>query len=125
MIQGGDPNTKGQDQSTYGKGSPGYTLPAEISLPHDRGAVAMARLPDSVNPNRDSNGSQFYICVAPCPTLDGQYTVFGQVISGMDVADHISEQDRDAKDDPLNRIEMTATLVPKDRALDAGASVNP
>lgn len=80
VIQGGDPNSRSDNRAGYGQGGPGYTVPPEIKLKHDRGAVAMARLPDSINPQRESNGSQFYICVAPCPSLDDQYTVFGHVI---------------------------------------------
>ena len=80
MIQGGDP-------AGNGTGGPGYTIPAEISnLKHIRGSIAMARRSD--NPN--SSGSQFYICLAPQPHLDGQYTIFGQVTSGMDIADKIA-----------------------------------
>jgi peptidyl-prolyl cis-trans isomerase B (cyclophilin B) len=122
IIQGGDPNTRGADRALYGQGDPGYTLPPEIKLHHDRGAVAMARLPDSVNPQRYSNGSQFYICVAPCPSLDNQYTVFGHVIAGMDVADRISVQPADQRNDPLERITLKATLEPRDRALREDAS---
>jgi len=117
IIQGGDPNSKSDDRATYGKGDPGYTLPAEIKLKHDIGAVAMARLPDSVNPKRDSNGSQFYICAASCPSLDNSYTVFGHVIKGLDIVDKIANQPRDQRDNPLSRIEMTASLEPKDKAL--------
>ena len=125
IIQGGDPNSKSDDRASYGQGGPGYTLPAEIKLRHDRGAVAMARLPDSVNPQRESNGSQFYICVAPCPSLDDQYTVFGHVIKGMDIATQIATQSRDKRDNPLNRITMEASLEPKDKALEAASTVNP
>lgn len=78
VIQGGDP--KGD-----GTGGPGYTIPAEIGLKHTKGAIAMARLGDQVNPNKESSGSQFYIALNDLPMLDGQYTVFGQVIEGMDV----------------------------------------
>jgi cyclophilin family peptidyl-prolyl cis-trans isomerase len=119
IIQGGDPNSKSSamDRNTYGLGSPGYTLPAEIRLKHDRGAVAMARLPDSVNPNRESNGSQFYICLQACPSLDDQYTVFGHVIRGLDVAEKIAEQPRDPRDNPLKRVEMTVSLEPRDQAM--------
>ena len=87
--QGGDP--KGN-----GTGGPGYTLPAEISpnLKHIEGAVAMARLGDRANPERRSSGSQFYICLAPAPHLDGAYTIFGQVTEGMDVVKQISVGDR-------------------------------
>jgi len=118
MIQGGDPNSKSEDRATYGQGDPGYTLPAEIKLKHVAGAVAMARLPDSANPQRESNGSQFFICVAPCPSLDDQYTVFGHVIKGMDIAVQIANQRRDPRDDPVTRIEMEARLEPKKQALE-------
>jgi len=118
MIQGGDPNSKTDERVTYGQGDPGYTLPAEIQLKHDMGAVAMARLPDSINPQRDSNGSQFFICVAPCPSLDGQYTVFGHVIQGMDVANKIASRPRDKRDDPVDRIELKAHLETKRLALE-------
>jgi cyclophilin family peptidyl-prolyl cis-trans isomerase len=82
VIQGGDP--LGQ-----GNGGPGYVVPAEIGLPHIGGAVAMARLPDQVNPQRDSSGSQFYITLAPTSFLDGGYTVFGEVVDGMEVVQGI------------------------------------
>ena len=118
IIQGGDPNSKLEDRTTYGQGGPGYTLPPEIKLKNDLGAVAMARLPDSVNPGRESNGSQFYICVKPCPSLDDNYTVFGHVIGGMDVVEKIAGQSRDSSDDPLSRIEMVASMVSKGKALE-------
>lgn len=82
MIQGGDP--KGD-----GTGGPGYTIPAEIGLKHTTGAIAMARTGDAVNPTKASSGSQFYITLAPQTSLDGQYTVFGYVTSGMDVVTKI------------------------------------
>ena len=91
MIQGGDPNTKNVDPSDDGIGGPGYTVTAEIKLPHRRGSVATARQGDDVNPKKDSSGSQFFIDLAPQPGLDrGGYTVFGEVISGMDVVDKIA-----------------------------------
>lgn len=88
VVQGGDP--KGD-----GSGGPGYDVPAEISPAekHLRGSVATARLGDAVNPDRKSSGSQFYICLEPQPGLDGQYTVFGGVIEGMDVVDKIQVGD--------------------------------
>jgi peptidylprolyl isomerase/peptidyl-prolyl cis-trans isomerase B (cyclophilin B) len=127
IIQGGDPKSKSSasDRNSYGLGSPGYTIPPEIALKHDRGAVAMARLPDSLNPKRESNGSQFYICLAPCPSLDDQYTVFGHVIQGLDVAEKIAAQPRDARDNPLQRIEMTVTLQPKDQAMANASTASP
>lgn len=113
MIQGGDPNSKGEDRAIYGKGGPDYTLQAEIKLKHKRGSVAMARLPNNVNPLKSSNGSQFYICIIDCPFLDGEYTVFGKVISGMEVVDRISMLQRDGRDNPLQRLEMKVTLQPR------------
>lgn len=82
VIQGGDP-------LGAGNGGPGYTVPGEFELTHGEGALAMARLPDQVNPNRESSGSQFYITLAPTPFLDGQYSVFGKVEEGMDVVKSI------------------------------------
>ena len=85
MIQGGDPNTRSEDRSMWGLGGPGYKLKAEFNTrPHKRGSVSMAR---STDPN--SAGSQFFVCVAPAPHLDKQYTNFGTVIYGMNVADTI------------------------------------
>jgi cyclophilin family peptidyl-prolyl cis-trans isomerase len=90
MIQGGDPNTKNADPNDDGMGGPGYTVPAEIKRQHLRGSVATARLGDAANPKKESSGSQFFIDVAPQPSLDsGGYTVFGEVISGMDAVDKI------------------------------------
>ncbi|MEK7330650.1 MAG: peptidylprolyl isomerase [Candidatus Eisenbacteria bacterium] len=90
MIQGGDPNSRDTDPGNDGMGGPGYTVPAEIKLKHVRGAVATARQGDQMNPARASSGSQFFIDVAPQPSLDqGGYTVFGRVIQGMDVVDKI------------------------------------
>ena len=88
VVQGGDP--KGD-----GSGGPGYDVPAEISPAekHLRGTVATARLGDAVNPDRKSSGSQFYICLAAQPSLDGQYTIFGGVVEGMDVVDQIQVGD--------------------------------
>ncbi|MBN1642704.1 MAG: peptidylprolyl isomerase [Anaerolineae bacterium] len=86
VIQGGDPLGRGN-------GGPGYTIPAEIGLAHNKGALAMARLGDQVNPDRASSGSQFYITLAETPHLDGAYTVFGQVVSGMDVVESIAVGD--------------------------------
>lgn len=87
VIQGGDP--KGD-----GTGGPGYTIPAEINHKHGRGALAWARTGDQVNPTRASSGSQFYITQQETPFLDGQYSVFGQVISGMEIVDKIAVGDK-------------------------------
>jgi len=107
VIQGGDPNSKSNDRSKHGTGGPGYTLKAEFSkLPHKRGTVSMAR---SADPN--SAGSQFFICVADTPFLDGQYTVFGEVIDGMNVVDEIVAQPRDSRDNPNERVEIKVKIV--------------
>src|ERR1700726_905491 len=89
VVQGGDPDGTGT-------GGPGYTVPAEIDPKekHLRGSVATARTSDQVNPQRASSGSQFYICLEPQPGLDAQYTVFGGVVSGMDVVDQIQKGDQ-------------------------------
>ncbi len=87
VIQGGDP------QGT-GTGGPGYTIPAEIGLPHTQGALAWARTGDQINPQRRSSGSQFYIALEELTQLDGAYTVFGQTISGMDVVKRIEQGDK-------------------------------
>lgn len=107
MIQGGDPNTKSPDRSKHGMGDPGYKVKAEFNnKQHKRGILSMARAQD---PN--SAGSQFFICVADALFLDRQYTVFGEVVSGMDVADKIVSQQRDRMDNPLERIEMKVKIV--------------
>ena len=89
VIQGGDPNSRNENPFDDGKGGPGYTVPGEVKRKHVRGAVATARMPDVVNPKRESNGSQFYIALRDLPSLDGGYTVFGQVISGWDTIDKL------------------------------------
>lgn len=85
VIQGGDPNTKDKDPSTWGTGGSGRNLKAEFNpIKHKRGILSMARAMDP-----DSASSQFFICVADANALDNQYTVFGEVVSGMDVVDKI------------------------------------
>lgn len=106
MIQGGDPNSKNSDRSSHGMGGPGHKVKAEFnSTPHKRGIVSMARANDP-----DSAGSQFFICVADANFLDWQYTAFGEVVSGMEVADKIVNMKRDGRDNPLERVEMTVTI---------------
>jgi peptidyl-prolyl cis-trans isomerase B (cyclophilin B) len=109
MIQGGDSNSKNPDKSTHGMGGPGYTIKAEFNnRPHKRGILSMAR---AASP--DSAGSQFFICVADAPFLDRQYTVFGEVVSGMEVADKIVGQPKDKRDNPNERIEMKVKITEK------------
>ena len=107
MIQGGDPNTKSDDRSNHGMGGPGYSIKAEFNdTPHKRGILSMAR---SQDPN--SAGSQFYIVVKDSAFLDGKYTAFGKVLSGMTVADQIVNAPRDRKDNPNERIEMKVKVL--------------
>lgn len=107
VIQGGDP-------AGNGTGGPGYTIPAEIGLPHEEGALAAARTADQVNPRRESSGSQFYITVAPTPRLDGAYSVYGKTVRGMEVVKKIVEQPRDRMDKPLTPILIqTASVGPQ------------
>jgi peptidyl-prolyl cis-trans isomerase B (cyclophilin B) len=107
MIQAGDPNTKDDDRSNDGLGGPGYTIDAEFNdRPHKRGTVSMARKPD---PN--SAGSQFFICQQAQPSLDGKYTVFGQVVHGMDVVDKIASVERDGRDNPLEPVVMEKVTI--------------
>lgn len=108
VIQGGDPEGTGY-------GGPGYTIPAEIvdGIHHNYGAVGAARLPDNVNPDRESNGSQYYIVSDPDGEafLDGNYTVFGTVFSGMDVVFEISEVAVDSNDRPINDVLMKMLTI--------------
>jgi peptidyl-prolyl cis-trans isomerase B (cyclophilin B) len=104
MIQGGDPNTKKDDKSLYGQGGPGYTIPAEIKRKHEKGSLAAARLGDQQNPTRESSGSQFYIVTGDASHLDGQYTVYGKVIKGMDVADKIQNVKTGPGDLPVEKV---------------------
>ncbi|MGH7165966.1 MAG: peptidylprolyl isomerase [Nitrospiraceae bacterium] len=107
MIQGGDPNSRGPDRSTHGLGGPAHRLKAEFnSRPHQRGVLSMARANEP-----DSAGSQFFICVSDSHFLDWKYTAFGEVVSGMEVADKIVSVKRDGRDNPLDRVEMTVTIT--------------
>jgi cyclophilin family peptidyl-prolyl cis-trans isomerase len=107
MIQGGDPNTKNNDRSNHGMGGPGYSIKAEFNdTLHKRGVLSMAR---SQDPN--SGGSQFFIVVEDSNFLDGKYTAFGKVLSGMSVADTIVNVPRDPKDNPNKRVEMKVKIT--------------
>lgn len=103
LVQTGDPLSKARDRAKVGTGGPGYTLLPEIRHRHVKGAVAAARLPDKTNPSRVSSGSQFFICLEPAPSYDGQYTVFGRVLYGYDTLDLISTSPVDSNDYPLER----------------------
>ena len=107
MIQGGDPNTKTDNKGSWGMGGPGYNVKAEFSSrSHLRGIVSMARAQDP-----DSAGSQFFIVTTDSTFLDRQYTVFGEVTEGMDVADKIVNQERDGNDCPLEKVPMNNVTV--------------
>ncbi len=121
MIQGGDPNTKDSlRKDSYGQGGPGHNVKAEFSdLPHKRGVVSMARAQDP-----DSAGSQFFIVVEESRFLDRKYTIFGEVVKGIGVADKIvalprvmcqtgapSPADKGPCDNPIDRVEMTVTII--------------
>ena len=102
MIQGGDPNTKESDKSRWGQGGPGYNLKAEFnSRSHLRGIVSMARASDP-----DSAGSQFFIVTSDSTFLDKQYTVFAEVVEGLEIADKIVNLPRDGNDCPKEEAKM-------------------
>ena len=111
LVQAGDPLSRHKDRTRVGTQGPGYTLPPEIRRKHTEGAVAMSRLGDTINPARRSNGSQFYVCLKPQPQLDGQYTVFGHVIEGLDALDQISARPADSNDNPTDRIVIKSVRI--------------
>lgn len=98
VVQGGDPNTLKDDRNTWGQGGPGYQFGLEVRQNlnfNEKGILGMAR---SQDPN--SNGSQFYITLAPATNLNGQYTVFGKVIAGLEVLDKIKKYEAPAEGEP-------------------------
>lgn len=145
MIQGGDPDSKNALPNVeLGNGGPGYTIPAEFNSKffHKKGALAAARMPDGLNPKKESSGSQFYIVegkvqsaerlaleekklevtfsdkqkqaystLGGTPHLDGSYTVFGQVIEGIDVVSKIAKAKRDQRNRPLTDIVMKVKII--------------
>jgi len=145
MIQGGDPHSVGAEKGQrLGSGGPGYTVPAEFhpSLIHKKGALAAARKGDQVNPEKASNGSQFYLVqgrvltpgeinilrqrgvasftkdsediyttLGGTPHLDGAYTVFGEVVEGLEVLDSIAAQPCDVYDRPIEDVIFSISIV--------------
>ena len=116
MIQGGDPNTKDPEKvNEYGKGGPGYTVPAEImpEYTHIKGALAAARQSDEANPLRESSGSQFYLIqdAGTCAQLDGAYTVYGKTIQGLDVIDKIAAVGTNARNLPLSPVKIISVKL--------------
>ncbi|MFA6261637.1 MAG: peptidylprolyl isomerase [Bacteroidia bacterium] len=119
VIQGGDPNSKDIDSTNDGSGGPGYKIPAEINttlFKHVYGAVGAAR---DNNPAKESNGSQFYIVLpkAGYSGLNGNYTVFGLILNGMEIADSIVKQPQNASNRPYVNITMDVNVVEKSRAV--------
>jgi peptidyl-prolyl cis-trans isomerase B (cyclophilin B) len=148
MVQSGDPDSKNAAKGSFlGSGGPGYTVPAEFhpDLYHKKGALAAARQGDKTNPNRESNGSQFYIVqgevftdeqldqmevagahieftaeqrmfyksLGGTPHLDYAYTVFGEVIEGLEVIDAIASEPTDERDRPLEDVKIISITVLK------------
>ena len=117
MIQGGDPNSKDPaKESRYGEGGPGYKIKAEFNdHSHARGVISMAR-----NPDPDSAGSQFFICLASVPRLDHQYTTFGKLTKGDDVLGKIGDtavtaNSQGEKSKPTKRVVIESIkIVPAD-----------
>ena len=111
VIQAGDPNTRDSSLiDQWGQGGPDYMIPPEFvpEYTHKKGALAAARSGDIANPMKESHGSQFYIVVSPenCQHLDGEYTVFGEVVSGLNTVDRISRVRTDKYDRPLKPIKI-------------------
>ncbi len=111
MIQGGDPYTKDASAAAkYGQGGPGYTIPAEFvpEYTHKKGALAAARKGDIANPMKESSGSQFYLVQDEnaCAQLNGEYTVFGETVKGLDVIDKIAKVETDNRDRPVQDVRI-------------------
>ena len=104
LVQTGDPDSRRGPNIRTGTGGPGWTIPAEIRLPHKKGSVAAARLDNQINPARVSNGSQFYVTLKPVPALNGQYTVFGRILEGLEHLEEISRLPTDRNNFPLEKV---------------------
>jgi peptidyl-prolyl cis-trans isomerase B (cyclophilin B) len=107
VIQGGDPNSRDADRNNDGEGEGDRRLKAEFSqsLHYRPGTVGMAR-----NDDPDSGSCQFFIALGNLPRLDGRYTIFGELIEGLEVARRIADLPRDLKDNPLERVSMKVAL---------------
>ncbi len=124
MIQGGDPFTKDTALvDKYGEGGPKYTIPAEMrdaaGAPlhrHKKGALAAARVGDLANPFKASSGSQFYLVQNPdnCVHLDGEYTVFGETVAGLNVIDKIASVRTDRMDRPVQEVRILSVRPNKE-----------
>lgn len=111
LVQTGDPCSKHGPNERTGTGGPGYTVPAEIRLPHKKGSVAMSRIDGDINPAKVSNGGQFYVCLKDQPKLNGQYTVFGRVLEGLDALEEISRKGTDPNNFPLEKIVIKRIVI--------------
>lgn len=111
LVQIGDPLSRGKNRDDVGTGGPGYTLQAELGGKMVTGSVAMARLPDKINPTRRSNGSQFFISLRPIPAFSGKYTVFGRVTSGLEFLEAVSRKPVDTNDYPIERITIESIKI--------------
>lgn len=116
MIQTGDPLSKDPSMADrYGTGGPGYTIPAEFvpEYRHIKGALAAARRGDAANPMKESSGSQFYIVQDEyaCSQLDGQYTVFGETVSGLETVDKIAAVQTDLRDRPVEDVRIVSVKL--------------
>jgi cyclophilin family peptidyl-prolyl cis-trans isomerase len=111
LVQTGDPASKDDDKREMWGLSQEYTIPGEFALPHVSGSVAMARRGDKVNSSRKSDGTQFYFALGNMSGLNGQYSVFGQVVSGLEDLKQMSKVVTDTNDCPLERVEITKIKV--------------
>lgn len=112
VVQGGDPLTKEAGaRAKWGTGGPGYTIPAELGGKHVRGALAASRLGDQANPKKESSGSQFYVVLRDIKPLDGQYTVFGRIVSGLEAFEEIASAPSDESKIPTASITIKSTRV--------------
>ena len=116
MIQAGDPLSKDPEmKDKWGTGGPDYTIPAEFipEYTHKKGALAAARRGDAANPMKESSGSQFYIVQdeAGCAQLNGEYTVFGETLEGLNVIDAIAAVEKDGRDRPLSDVVIKSIKV--------------
>ncbi|MCK5737795.1 peptidylprolyl isomerase, partial [bacterium] len=107
VIQGGDIMSRDSSRHNDGTGGPGWFMDAEFNdIPHEAGIISMARAQDL-----NSAGSQFFICLSKLPMLDNAYSVFGKVVTGMDVVNNISQVDRDPADNPYERVVVERAYV--------------
>ena len=128
MIQGGDPYSRDTSKvDLWGQGGPNYTVPAEFvnQYWHKKGAIAAARKGDMANPTKASSGSQFYIVhdENACLHLDGQYSIFGEVVEGLDVIDKIATVETDYYDRPMEDVMIIKVVPVEERSAEAPVEI--